>query len=267
MAELVFLKLGGSLITDKTGESVARPRVIRRLASEVRTALNKRPGLKLVLGHGSGSFGHVVASRYGTRKGVRGPEAWQGFAEVADTAAQLNRIVTSAFVKAGVPVLSLAPSALARCDKGLLARFDSTPITTALKAGLVPLVYGDVVFDATLGGTIASTEDILAYLTYELSPTRILLAGDVPGVFGTSSSVRVVSVITPATFEKIRPALSGSRTTDVTGGMAGKVIQMLALVERYPRLTVHILSGKTPGLIQRALTSPDVSTGTRLLAR
>src|SRR5512139_3099671 len=103
MAELVFLKLGGSLITDKTAEQVARPRVIRRLAREVRNALNKRPGLRLILGHGSGSFGHTVANRYGTRKGVRGPEAWQGFAEVADTAAQLNRIVTSAFVKAGVP--------------------------------------------------------------------------------------------------------------------------------------------------------------------
>lgn len=267
MAELVFLKLGGSLITDKTGESVARPRVIRRLASEVRTALSKRPGLKLVLSHGSGSFGHVVASRYGTRKGVRGPEAWQGFAEVADTAAQLNRIVTTAFVKAGIPVLSLAPSALARCEKGELVQFDTTPITTALKIGLVPLVYGDVVFDAALGGTIASTEDILAYLTSELSPTRILLAGDVPGVFGASSPARVVPVITPATFEKIRPALSGPRGADVTGGMAAKVTQMLALVERYPRLTIHILSGKTAGLVQRALTTPDMSSGTRLLAR
>jgi isopentenyl phosphate kinase len=267
MAELVFLKLGGSLITDKTSESVARPRVIRRLASEVRAALNKRPGLKLVLSHGSGSFGHVVASRHGTRKGVRGPEAWQGFAEVADMAAQLNRIVTTAFVRAGIPVLSLAPSALARCEKGELVKFDTSPITTALKIGLVPLVYGDCVFDAALGGTIASTEDILAYLTSELSPTRILLAGDVPGVFGSSSPARIVPVITPATFEKIRPALSGSRGADVTGGMAVKVTQMLALAERYPRLTIHILSGKTPGLLQRALTAPDMCSGTRLLAR
>ena len=100
MSELVFLKLGGSLITDKAGELTARPRVIRRLAREVRTALNKRPDLKLVLGHGSGSFGHVVASRYGTRKGVREPEAWQGFTEVAHAAAQLNRIVMAAFVAA-----------------------------------------------------------------------------------------------------------------------------------------------------------------------
>src|SRR5512136_3268147 len=111
MTELVFLKLGGSLITDKTDEQVARPRVIRRLAREVRTALNKRPGLKLVLGHGSGSFGHSVASRYGTRKGVRGPEAWRGFSEVAEAAAHLNGIVREACIREGIPVLSLTPCA------------------------------------------------------------------------------------------------------------------------------------------------------------
>jgi len=267
MAEIVFLKLGGSLITDKSAESVARPRVIRRLAREVRIALNKRPGLKLILGHGSGSFGHVVASRHGTRKGVKGIEAWQGFSEVADAAAQLNRIVTAAFVKEGVPVLSLAPSALARCEKGTLVKLDMTSLMNALKSGLVPLVYGDVAFDSAWGGTIASTEDVFAYLAQEMSPTRILLASDVPGVFGQASATRVVPVITPATLEKIRPALSGSRGTDVTGGMAAKVMQMLTLVERNPRLTVHIISGKTAGLVQRALISPDVSTGTRLLAR
>ena len=267
MAELVFLKFGGSLITDKTADSVARPRVIRRLAREVRSALHKRPGLKLVLGHGSGSFGHVVASRHGTHKGVRGPEAWQGFAEVAAAAAELNRMVTCTFVEEGVPVLSLAPSALAHCEKGTLTQFDATPMTNALKSGLVPLVYGDVVFDTAWGGTIASTEDVFVYLAQEMSPMRILLVGDVPGVYGQVSSTRIVSVITPATYAKVEPALAGARGTDVTGGMAAKVQQMLVLVAHNPRLTVHILSGKTPGLVQRVLVSPDVSTGTRLLAR
>jgi isopentenyl phosphate kinase len=267
MAEFVFLKLGGSLITDKTADAVARPRVIRRLAREVRVALSKRPGLRLVIGHGSGSFGHVAANRHGTRKGVRGPEAWQGFAEVADAAAQLNRIVTAAFVKEGVPVLSLAPCALARCDKGTLTKFDMAALTNAFKAGIVPLVYGDVVFDSAWGGTIASTEDVFAYLAQELQPNRIVLVGDVPGVFGQAAPSRVIPVITPAVFESVRPALAGARGADVTGGMAAKVTQMLSLVEDHPRLTVHIITGKTPGLVQRVIMSPDVSTGTRLLAR
>jgi len=102
----------------KTGELTARPRVIRRLAREVRAALNKRPDLKLILAHGSGSFGHVIANRYGTRKGVRGSEAWQGFAEVADAAAHLDGLVREACIRESIPVLSLPPSALTRCEKG-----------------------------------------------------------------------------------------------------------------------------------------------------
>jgi isopentenyl phosphate kinase len=267
MAELVFLKLGGSLITDKTRDAVARPRVIQRLALEVHAALKTRPGLKLIVGHGSGSFGHVVASRHGTRKGVRGPEAWQGFAEVAHAAAQLNRMVTAALVDAQVPVLSLPPSVLGKCKKGTLTDFDTSPIDTALENGLVPLVYGDVVFDTAWGGTIASTEDVFAYLASKMTPARILLAGDVPGVFGRDSTTRVVPVITPTTFNSIAPALSGARGADVTGGMVSKVTLMLSLVQHHPRLVVHIFSGRKRGLLQHVLTHPDASTGTRLLAR
>jgi isopentenyl phosphate kinase len=267
MAELVFLKLGGSLITDKTRDAVARPRVIRRLAGEVHEALKKRSGLKLVLGHGSGSFGHVVASRYGTRQGVYEPEAWKGFAEVANAAAQLNRLMTATLVAAGVPVLSLPPSAIARCKKGTLIDLDVGRINAALEAGLVPLVYGDVVFDTTWGGTIASTEDVFVYLANKMAPARILLAGDVPGVFERDTTTRVVPVITPSTFNAIAPALSGARGTDVTGGMVSKVTQMLSLAEHHPRLVIHIFSGRKRGLLQHVLTTPDTSTGTRLLAR
>jgi len=43
--------------------------------------------------------------------------------------------------------------------------------TTVLRAcaGLVPVVYGDVAFDAIRGGTIISTEEIMEYFSAELS--------------------------------------------------------------------------------------------------
>ncbi|HEY4720551.1 MAG TPA: hypothetical protein VII92_01790, partial [Anaerolineae bacterium] len=47
---IVFLKLGGSLITDKTRVEQARPRTIRRLAREIKAALADRSDLRLVLG-------------------------------------------------------------------------------------------------------------------------------------------------------------------------------------------------------------------------
>ncbi len=88
---LIFLKLGGSLITDKSKARAPRLDVIRRLAAEVRQARAEQPNLALVLGHGSGSFGHLEAKRYGTAHGVNTPEQWRGMAEVWRVADLLNR--------------------------------------------------------------------------------------------------------------------------------------------------------------------------------
>ena len=64
---MLFLKLGGSLITDKHTPRTPRPDVLARLMQEITEARAARPGMRIVLGHGSGSFGHVEAKRYGTR--------------------------------------------------------------------------------------------------------------------------------------------------------------------------------------------------------
>ena len=72
MAEVVFLKLGGSLITDKERYQTPRPAVIERAAAEIAAALAARPDLRLLLGHGSGSFGHFEAAKYGVPRGCGG---------------------------------------------------------------------------------------------------------------------------------------------------------------------------------------------------
>jgi len=265
MSVPLFLKLGGSLITDKTRPYTPRMDLIRRLAREVREAQEKEPDLRLLAGHGSGSFGHQAAAPYGTRQGVHTPEQWQGYAYVSAAAARLNRLVTDALLEAGVPVLSLQPSASARCRSGVLLHLETDPIREALAHGLVPLVYGDVALDEVHGGTIVSTEDLFAYLAGILSPQRILLVGEAPGVLDEHGDV--ISFICPSTFPTVRPLLSGSRGVDVTGGMADKVARMVGLVEDRPGLIVHILSGLEPGLVCRALLDPDLPVGTRIGSR
>ena len=60
LSNIQFLKLGGSLITDKSRPQTARLDVLERLASEIAQAYHKHPDLSLVIGHGSGSFGHGI---------------------------------------------------------------------------------------------------------------------------------------------------------------------------------------------------------------
>ena len=69
MRELVFVKLGGSLITDKTKPFTARMDIIKRLAEEIHEAKGEGK-LKLLIGHGGGSFPHVPAKKYQVHKGV-----------------------------------------------------------------------------------------------------------------------------------------------------------------------------------------------------
>lgn len=266
MSELVLLKLGGSVITDKNRPFTAREDVIHRLGREIRQALDDRPDLRLILGHGSGSFGHVVAQKYRTREGIVGEDSWRGFAETAAVAARLNRLVTDLLLVEGVPVVGYQPSASARCRKGDLMYFDTHPMKQVLEAGLVPLVYGDVAVDAIQGFTIISTEQIFDNIARELQPARIILAGVVDGVYDVDPlaypDARRYEEITLDNWSEVETALGGSHGTDVTGGMFSKVRDMYHLMLAQPPLQIHIISGEIPGHVASALAGSDTDIGT-----
>lgn len=262
---LVFLKLGGSLITEKDSPRTPRPEVILRLAQEIAAVLKAAPQLRILLGHGSGSFGHTPARQYQTRSGVQGAAGWQGFTAVWREARALNQIVLEALAEAGVPAMAFPPSATMLARDGKAVWVEVRPLIAALMHGLVPVVQGDVAFDTRRGGTILSTEDVFTALTPRLGPGRILLAGIEEGVWADFPQCsRLIKTLTPASLSHEAPFLFGSRGIDVTGGMREKVLSMLQLVDTYPALTVSIFSAVQPGVLQAALLGQ--SPGTTLQA-
>lgn len=261
MNTLIFLKLGGSLITQKNRAHTVRRAVLARLAAEIAAAHTRCPQLQLVLGHGSGSFGHTAAKKYGTRQGVQDETGWQGFVEVWRDARDLNNIVLAALRRVNLPVVAIPPSACVICKDGRILSWDISALQSALNARLIPLVYGDVAFDRTLGGTIVSTEDVFSHLAAELHPDQILLAGREEGVWEDyPRNTHCIPLITPDHLPEITAALQGSAAVDVTGGMKDKVRQMVALVQQIPGLEVEIFSGMQPENITRALLGEKLGT-------
>ncbi|MBI2845330.1 MAG: isopentenyl phosphate kinase family protein [Chloroflexi bacterium] len=267
--DLIFLKLGGAAITDKTRPETPRPHVIRRAAQEIRAAREAK-GFRLLLGHGSGSFGHPVAQKYRVHEGIAADGDWTGFVETQAAAARLNRLVTDTMLEMGVPVFPIQASASARCQDGELIHLEVSPIREALAQGLVPLVYGDVAFDEKRGSAIVSTEALFSYLAPILEPSWILLAGDVEGIFSANPKSQpgasILPRLAPKDLSKIESALKKAEVSDVTGGMAEKVRRMARLVEKQPGLRVRFFSALVPGLIQQVLTDPEASIGTLLAA-
>jgi len=258
---VTLLKLGGSLITDKTRRETLRPDVLKRIATEIQSARKKSPEMQLIIGHGSGSFGHFEANEHDTIHGVNTPEQWIGFAKVAQVAAALNFHVASALNDAGLPVLRMQPSASAIASAGIIREMSIQPILRAVEHGIVPLVYGDVAFDDEIGGTIVSTETVFSYLVSKLPIRRVLLMGEVDGVYDESGAV--IPSIIRENFADIQSTLGGSGGVDVTGGMLTKVQDMLTLANNPPYPDVYILNGKTENLITKALSGETV-IGTKI---
>ena len=260
---LIFLKLGGSLITNKNIPFSARKDTLRRLAAEISEALDTNPELKLLIGHGSGSFGHSTAAQFGTHTGVRSTEDWLGFQKVWWSAHQLNNIVIKEFLDLGLPVISLPASASLVSNNKKVDLWNTQPFISILKNHLLPMVFGDVVIDKELGATIFSTEELFSYLVNVLHPNRILLAGKERGVFlDYPRNQDLISLITSDTYPSVSNKINASASTDVTGGMASKVKSMLDLITLDENLSIDIFSGEEEGNLFKVISGEKI--GTRL---
>lgn len=264
---LTFVKFGGSVITDKTGQEAADLPLIRQLAHEVHEALRIQPDLQLVLSHGSGSFGHTYAARYGIHRGLAADADWMGFALTAGAALRLNRIVVDELLAAGVPALSLQPSTTISSQNGKLSTWDTHTVALALARKLVPIVHGDVAFDTTQGSAIISTEQLLVYLaqkTENLKPARVILVGEA-GVYTadprSNPDAQRIPRINSANIEQVLSQTGGSHGADVTGGMRAKVELLWNMVTSVPGLQAQLI-GPSASSLQRALLNQADDEGT-----
>ncbi len=266
MQNLTFLKLGGSVITDKRGQEAADLPVITGLIEELQAVWSSEASCPLLLGHGSGSFGHVYAARYGVHRGLAPTADWMGFALTAAAALRLNRIVVDALLAAGIPAMSFQPSAALQSHNSIVAHWQTDALHHALAHGLVPVVHGDVAFDTDQGSAIVSTESLFAYLAlqHELQPQRIVLVGE-DAVYNADPRIdpeaQPVPLITSANIDQVLGVAGGSHAVDVTGGMRSKLELMWRLIQAVPGLEVYLI-GPVPGRLSAALRGDAVDFGT-----
>src|SRR4051794_18734215 len=262
MPDVLLLKLGGSLITDKAGEESPRREVIGRLALEIARA---GAGVSLIVAHGSGSFGHVAAQRHGIGRGPLSAAQLAGACITQERAAALHRIVVDALLEAGARPFSLAPSSCVVAAAGQPVEIALEPLLLALERGLLPVLYGDVVLDREWGASICSTERLFRLLAPRLRDSGLCIRGaiwlgETDGLWDAAG--RTVPRVTAATFDEALKAIGAPAGTDVTGGMRHRLGTALELAGLgIPSLLVN---GLTPGLLLQALRGEKV-TGTEVL--
>lgn len=265
MQRLTFLKLGGSLITDKNKAHTALVPQVDMLLEQLKQFIDSDPANRVLLGHGSGSFGHHAAKKYGTRDSVTTADDWLGFSEVWREARALDQIIVDRANVLGIKAICFPFSSSAMTDDHRIIDWDVTSLQNALDHGLLPIIYGDVSFDTKIGGTIVSTEEQFEYLVPQLQPQRILLAGIEPGIWRDFPvCTDLIPSLKMGDLTGFKESITGSASIDVTGGMASKVQGMFNIIAKDQTITVQIFSGKEPGSLLRALSGDAI--GTKLMA-
>lgn len=256
---MILVKLGGSVLTDKARLRTPRRPAIARLAKELAGAPES-----LIVVHGAGSFGHILARRHRLHEGLGGKARLAAGARVQRDVRTLNGLVADALLDAGLAPVCLAPSALLALDDGRVASFDWKVFRDYVILGLTPLTFGDVVRDRTRGLAVCSGDVLMLELARAFRPTRAIFAADVDGLYSAdpkrTRSARLLATVRADDLDTID--FTPPRAADVTGSVEGKARQML-------EIAVHagetlILNGNVKNRLRDAVRGRPV-VGTRVV--
>ncbi len=250
--ELLCLKLGGSIITNK-----AKPYTADITNIESIVSLLQSIKIPLVIVHGSGSFGHVSAKKYG---GIHGYSSAKGIAKVAYDASHINQILMEVFIKYKMPVISFSPRSFLLASDGKLKEAFLRPIEQALDQSLIPVTFGDVIWDESWNSTIFSGEETLnimyRFLCKKYFFTKIIELTDVNGVLDSYGNI--IPLINAQNWQEVKTYFHSSKNPDVTGGMRHKVEKALEMAKS--GVKTLIINGKDQSAVKKALNGGQVGT-------
>ncbi len=251
---MIILKFGGSVITDKKGKSSAKNTNIAKIAETI-GKLWKMGIRNIVIVHGAGSFGHPYVIESGIKDGIKTEMHRVGFSRTHLECSRLSSIFANEVIKNEVPAISIAPNAICLTTNKKIVDFSSI-VFEYLEHGYLPIVHGDMVPDSKIEGAVLSGDQIVSYLG---KGARIVAMGsDVDGVL--DSNGKVIERITKANLKDTIKSIKKVEG-DVTGGMEGKIKELLSLPGRS-----YIFNASIPSRIE-AIVLGKKTVATEIIGR
>ena len=231
---MIILKIGGSILTNKDAVSEVDTKSLKRIASEIKSSLDNS-FKELIIVHGAGSFGHPPAKKYKIGEKFDEsvyPQKRIGFCETQNAVKKLNMYICEAFIDEGLPVVAIPASSFMRATNKRITDGNLDSFKRYLEKGFIPVIYGDVVLDDELEICVISGDQLIQYLAKNLNHDMVVLGTDVDGVYNKNPKTHDDAIF----FDKFSSlddldTLEGTTNVDVTGGMVGKIKELLYLAD------------------------------------
>lgn len=225
--ELTVIKLGGSLLTDKSEPYTYREDVLQGAAQEIAECVSEGLIENLVLLHGVGSYGHPPVLKHKLHKGFLGPEQLLPLSETQESVGTLRHIIVKAFQKAGIPICLMYPSSMVIADKMRMTDYFTEPLKGWASIGMVPLLGGDILIDSAMGWSVGSGDQLAVIVCKELGAKRLIFATDVDGIYDadpkTTEDAELIAKVNLNDLETTLMKMGESGMVDASGAMKGKL--------------------------------------------
>ena len=255
--EIILLKLGGSLLTDKNKPFSIREDVVRSVVQQIIDA-NK----KIILIHGGGSFGHPLAKKYNISTGIDSSISNQilGLTETHQSMNKFNSCIINMFLEHKYPALSIQASSIFIKDFQIISTYSIDIIETALDLNILPILYGDIILDKQGSFSIISGDKIIFELCENLnkySVSKVIFTMETDGLYIQDNDEKsiLVTECNSNELDNLELAALGQKI-DVTGGIRGK-INAIKEICKY-NIPVQIINGLENGNILKALKGQKI---------
>ena len=263
LEEILVLKLGGSLLTDKSTPYKLRVVVIDRVATEIKECIDLELIKSLVIVHGVGSFGHPPVLQYNLHKGFKDKDQLISMSKTQQIVNKLRKTIASKFIDKGIPINLMHASSMVVGNKMVITDHAFESLKGFLSLGMVPLIGGDMMYDNSMGFSVCSGDQIAVLLSRVLNADQLMYATDVPGVYDQDPKLgrkaQLLNELNINDLDNILKKLDESSTTDASGRMRGKLVSLNSIKDLLKKgLKVAIYSMIEKDMLKKHLKGEKV---------
>ncbi|KYK20089.1 kinase [Thermoplasmatales archaeon SG8-52-4] len=252
---MIIVKLGGSVITEKSKEGTFRKKVMDNLAEKI-----KKANRQIIIIHGAGSFGHIQAKKYRLNEGFKSEDQLYGFSVTHEMVQRLNTMVLKSLQSYSIPAVSIPPNIVVKFKNHELTSIDYKIFEEYLDKKLIPVTFGDVVLDKKFGFSVCSGDILTIALTNHFKPDKVIFVIDEDGLYTSNPKLyKNAQLIESTTIKNLKNLkTSKDKHDDVTGGMSGKIKTIKKISEL--GIDTILLNGNKPERLYKVLVGEGVKS-------